>query len=135
MSKVFNLDLDEPSSVKEIATSHASEEIKLELDQQFSDTDIVLPIKSSDISGNAIVILKTLQDITMDEFIDWLTSIYPTTREGINNILQLDKYLKSGGLSPMKIKTSLFNVIVRMSEERFMFGAGKINIDEKCRLN
>lgn len=135
MAKAFNLDLDD-TTVKTIPVTVTPKTEVIETKGKcFNDTDIVLPIKTMDTNGNPSVTLKTLQDITLDELIEWICTIYPVPASGAKNILQLDKYIKSGEFTPMKVKTTLFNMIVKMCEERFLFGLGKKIVDEKYRSN
>ncbi len=139
MTNKFNLDLDDEldvRSIQEEVLPILEEDILLDTTEElrFKATDIVLPIPFIDEAGESKIELCTLEEVNKEQFLLWVKAVFPLNMEEINEFFKKSIGKKKDTIS-MAVKTTIFNMIVALHENKYLFRAGKSIVNEETRKN
>jgi hypothetical protein len=136
----LKMDLDDEVETEVIVTDITDgldiKAVKPNIEEQQKWDAITLPVQTTDLDGNLTYSLKSLEAITGDEFMSWISSVMPLAEQDLNKIMRLRDGSKiSSGLDKLQVRREIFNIIVKMHEQRFLFMKGKQQVSKDLQWN
>ena len=100
---------------------------ELKKEEKFAGADIILPIPCIDQdTGKSTVLCKNILDITSEELLLWTQEVLPVNKDSKIN----QEFTKAIYNSSKKARVDLFNIIVKMHTNRWLFNQGPENIEK-----
>lgn len=138
----FNLDDQEEvaspygdAEVLPAISEESIEEVKPTINEQARWEALMLPVPVLTAEGNYTYSMKLLDVVTAEEFKSWLRSVLPMPEEQLDEYMGLNEKDKKHSFHNLKVRRKIFDAVLKLHEQRWLFAKGAEKFSNEVRWN